>query len=152
MSDAATPSTVAAAMRKEAMRNTGKAPTFRIFNGWKLGLSYGPVPLPPNREMVDRLKGSLSARIGDPRLGSATYEQLAEANDVAEKSRLLAQQWIFSACLHPRGRSSTEADWTFLGQMVGAMGAPVASCRTPLDTTHPNDVLYWLWIDPDALS
>ena len=131
---------VAAVMRKEAKRSTGKDPTFRIFRGWKFGLSYGPVPLPP-REVVNALKGPVAQRVGVPELGAATYEQIAAASTEHAANR----QWILSACLHPRGRGSVEEDWCFLGQMTYAFGAPEGSCRTPLETTHPNAVLYWLW-------
>ena len=60
------------------------------------------------------------------------------------------RQWILSASLHPRGRSSVDEDWRLLGQMTYAFGAPEDSCRTPLETTHPNDVHYWIWDDSSS--
>jgi hypothetical protein len=128
---------VARVMRKEAKRVTGKAPAFRILRGWKFGLSYGPVPV-PERAVTDAIKGPIAERIGRPDLAAATYEEIAAA---AQRER----QWIFSASLHPRGRSSVDADWELLGQMTFAVGAPEGSCATPIETTHPNDVHYWIW-------
>lgn len=139
-----TPAAVAAAMRKEARRNTGKEPTFRIFNGWKFGLSYGPVPLPA-REEVERFKGPIAERTGSPALGKASYEQIATTVALADVTHAKDNQWIFSASLHPRGRGSVEADWRFLGVMVAGIGAPPGSLLTPLETTNPNDVFYWVW-------
>ena len=142
---------VAREMRKEAKsvstksffgtrpskRAAGKGPAFRILCGWKFGLSYGPVPV-PERAVTDAIKGPIAERIGRPDLAAATYEEIAAA---AQRER----QWIFSASLHPRGRSSVDADWELLGQMTFAVGAPEGSCATPIETTHPNDVHYWIW-------
>ena len=134
---------VAAALRKEAKKNTGKEPRFRIYEGWKFGLSYGPVPLPP-KEVVDRFKGPIAERLGAPQLAEATYEQIAAINADTDATHALDHQWIFSACLHPRGRGSVEADWNLLGRMMAAVGASPESQRTPFETTHPNEVHYWI--------
>ena len=144
MNDLSDVEAVAAVMRKYAQRATGKDPTFRIFRGWKFGLSYGPIPLPP-REVVDALKGSVAKRIDAPELGAASYEQIAAAADAMTAAGAVDRQWILSACLHPRGRSSVDDDWHLLGQMTAAFGAPHASLRTPFETTHPNAVHYWIW-------
>lgn len=53
--------------------------------------------------------------------------------------------WIFSAMLAPRGRSSTKADWNFLGRALAVVGAPEDASLTPPETTHPNDTHYWTW-------
>jgi hypothetical protein len=63
---------------------------------------------------------------------------------------VIDDQWIFSASLHPRGRSSTQEDWKLLGMMLCAVGAPMSGCRTPLETTDPREVLYWMWSEPDG--
>lgn len=131
---------VAAALCKEAKQSTGRGPAFRIFRGWRLGLSYGPIPLPP-RDVVNALKGPVATRVGAPKLGEASYEEIFAANAVKDVDR----QWIFSASLHPRGRSSVENDWFFLGKMCAAIGAPINSCVTSVETTNPNDVHYWMW-------
>lgn len=133
-------------LRKEARRSTGKDPSFRVFRGWKFGVSYGHVPL-PSREAVEKYKGPVAERTNMSALGEASYEQLAEADAFMKKTGIGATQWIFSACLHPRGRSSDEKDWLFLGQVVAQIGAPIDSCRTPLETTPPNDVHYWIWTE-----
>lgn len=134
--------TFAEVMRKEACRNTGKPPTFRIFSGWKFGISYGPVPLPA-KQIVDTIKGPLAKRVGHPELGTASYEQIEAVTRA--NTRVNDQQWIFSACLHPRGRSSNEEDWKFLGRVLAAIGVPENSCLTPIQKTHPNHVHYWMW-------
>jgi hypothetical protein len=137
---------VAKALRKEAKRNTRKDPSFRIFTGWKFGMSYGPVAL-PSREVVDAYKGPVSRRMSVPELGVASYEQIAAASARMDALHVVDHQWILSASLHPRGRSSAEEDWRFLGQMLAAFRAPEDSLRTPFETTDPNDVHYWIWID-----
>jgi hypothetical protein len=143
---------VGAALRKDAKRNTGKEPSFRFFNGWKFGLSYGPTPM-PGRDVVDRFKKSVAERLGAPKeIAEASYEKLAEMSQAVDAAHLLDHEWIFSASLHPRGRGSVEADWNLLGQMVAAVGAPIDSCKTPVETTHPNDVHYWIWIDAGETS
>jgi hypothetical protein len=140
---------VARALRKEAKARTGKPPTFRIFRGWKFGLSYGPLPM-PDRAVIEALKGPIAARVGQPELAHASYEQIAAAVACADKTPAYDHQWIFSASLHPRGRASIEDDWTLLGQMWSAIGAPIDSCRTPIETTDPNDVHYWIWTEEPA--
>lgn len=61
--------------------------------------------------------------------------------------------WIFSAKLHPPGRSSTENDWNRVGRTVAlvyeatgydpAAGEP--TLLTPLEETPPNATHYWMW-------
>jgi hypothetical protein len=137
---------VAAALRKEARKASGKSPVVRIFAGWKFGLSFGHVPLPV-REVVERFKGSVSRRVGVP---EPTYEELAVADAVSAATPALDRRWIFSASLHPCGRSSIEMDWDTLGKMLAAVGAPEGSCCTPPETTHPNAVHYWIWIEEES--
>jgi hypothetical protein len=144
-----TPAAIAAVMIKEAKRSRGGEPAFRIAFGWKFGLSYGPTPL-PDKEVVDRFKGPIGQRMGEPSFATATYEQIADAQKVGDALGLIDHQWVFSASLHPRGRASVDDDWRLLGQMVAAVGAPEGSCRTPMLTTDPNDVHYWIWTDPEA--
>jgi len=136
---------VVRAMRKEALKQNAK-PSFRFYKGWHFGLSFGLSPDIP-REAWDTYKDSLLARlqITDEKLLSATYEDFIAARE-ATKGLKLPKEWIFSACLHPRGRSSTQEDWDVLGRMLAVVGAPIDSLRTPFETTHPNDVHYWTWI------
>lgn len=101
---------VAAEMRKLAFAGKSGSPTFRTVQGWTFGLSYGPVPIPP-REVFDRFKGDLAKRLGLPEL--ASYDEVVAAS---EKTTHVVNDWVFSASLHPRGRSSTEVDWRLLGQ------------------------------------
>ena len=142
---------VAHAMKKEAVKQTGKDPSFRIVHGWKFGLSYGPVS-EITREMFERFGASLAKRFGwkEDAL-PATWEEFVVRYE-AEKMRagergeeLRKKEWILSASLHPRERSSTEADWIFAGRMAKAVGAPLDSLKTPFETTNPNDVHYWTW-------
>ena len=135
---------IARVMRKAACKTRGKGPEFRVFAGWKFGLSRGPVPL-PDKQVVDSFKESLGQRIGRPDLGAASYEEIAAASEAADAGKLLDHQWIFSASLHPRGRGCSEEDWRLLGMMVAAVRAPEDSCQTPLDSTDPSAVLYWMW-------
>jgi len=149
---------VAYAMKKEAVKQTGKDPSFRIVHGWKFGLSYGPVP-EITREMFERFGASIVKRFGwkEDAL-PATWEEFLVRYE-AEKAlagkagaELRKKEWIFSASLHPRGRSSTEADWIFAGRMAAAIGAPVDSLKTPLETTDPNAVHYWTWFQEAEIS
>lgn len=91
-------------------------------DGWSLGLSYAP--LTPEQIRGWGIEGL------DPDK-PATY-------------------CMFSAMLHPRGRSSTDADWERLGRFVAELGVPVEACLTPLETTGPNSVHYWAWAHSDG--
>lgn len=88
----------------------------------------------------------------------ATLGDKKRAEAIAEKSKPVfwkagawsfglshGYEWILSAQLCPQGRGSKESDWKFLGEMAGAVGAPVESLVTPFDETHPNDTHYWIW-------
>lgn len=82
--------------------------------------------------------------------GNLTYDefraQLAAAKEVVDAiDTLRKNEWIFSASLHPRGRSSVEEDWRFYGEMMAAVGAPEGSLMTPIETTPPNAVHYAIW-------
>jgi hypothetical protein len=132
------PERVALVMRKEALKNRGKGPSFRIFRGWRFGLSRGEVPM-PSREDYERLHPGIAQRLGTQRFDYDEAMAAAKQYDYDE--------WILSASLHPRGRASTEEDWRFLGEMVGWFGAPLDSLRTPIETTEPGDVHYWMWSD-----
>ena len=57
--------------------------------------------------------------------------------------------WLFSAMLHPRGRGSVETDWNWLGKILGALRIPLDSAITPLETTDPNAVFKFAWIEDD---
>lgn len=154
-----TPSDVACVMRKEALKNTGRDPTFRIYRGWRFGLSFGPVPT-PTREMwegLKRLPGGVEGILKrfsfesfDPStrgLDDFTYEEFRARLDAVHDSvkTVVRTQWIFSASLHPRGRSSVQEDWRFYGEMAAAIGAPAESLMTPIETTDPNAVHYHIW-------
>ena len=148
------PLDVARVMRKEALKNTGKAPTFRIYRGWRFGLSYGPVPM-PTREEWHLLKDSLIKRLGLGHLMTApsSYEDMLAAVaklDVTLGDDAFRREWIFSASLHPRGRSSVQEDWRFYGEMAAAIGAPEGSLMTPIETTDPNAVHYHIWSEVAA--
>ena len=53
--------------------------------------------------------------------------------------------WHLSASLYPKGRSSTDADWRFIGEATAVLGAPESALLTPFDKTDPNDVHHWQW-------
>jgi hypothetical protein len=142
---------VASSMRKEAeltRKKGGGPPAFRVASGWKFGLSHGPVPT-PTREVWERLGDSVMDKFGFKNKPSSYDEflRMLEEAKAHGADQLLSREWIFSASLHPRGRSSTEADWRFLGQMAYAVGAPPDSLKTPFETTPPNDVHYWIWFE-----
>lgn len=47
-----------------------------------------------------------------------------------------------SVSLHPRGRSSTRADWETLGKIAKTLGAPKEPLVWPKD---PNAPIHWVW-------
>jgi len=53
--------------------------------------------------------------------------------------------WHLSVTLFPRGRSSTDVDWKFLGQAVAYLGGPPQPLLgMPED---PNAPIHWSWAD-----
>ena len=107
-------------------------------------------------EHVVKGRGSKFSQIARRQLEQTTYEQFMEDLQVeiatAEEMGTTDRTWTLSASLWPRGRSSTERDWRYLGEMLSAINAPLDSCITPLEKTHPNDVHYWIWEErPDDL-
>jgi hypothetical protein len=151
-----TPHDVASAMRKDALKNVGKDPLFRIYRGWKFGLSYGSLPM-PTREVWEKLSAlpggiaSIITRIGFKEVPKdLSYDAFLSQLEAAKKVGLGLEvinknEWIWSASLHPRGRSSVEEDWRLFGQMMAAVGAPRGSLVTPIETTDPNAVHYCIW-------
>ncbi len=154
-----TPQDVARAMRREAIKSRGKEPTFRIYRGWKFGLSYGPIPVPTREvwEKLEQLPGGIEGIVKRfPGLKAPLkmmYDEFrtqlkAATEAVGDAAKILHDyEWILSASLHPRGRSSVEADWHFYGQMMAAIGAPANSLVTPIETTDPNAVHYNIWCE-----
>lgn len=136
-------------LRARARANSGP-PHFVHLKGWAFALSYGESQLPA-REEFEALRPELFARIGVPAAANLTYEQFSTTwharNEQRKAAGILDTTWTFSAQLRPHGRSSTEKDWHVLGQMVAAVGAPLESCLTPPEKTHPNAVHYWMWRD-----
>jgi hypothetical protein len=58
-----------------------------------------------------------------------------------------------SAQLVPKGRSSVDADWHFLGEALAVLGGSPEALLTPFDTTPPNDVHHWHWgAPPDVVE
>jgi len=59
------------------------------------------------------------------------------------------RMWHGSASLHPRGRSSTSADWATLGKLVALSGATEEAAQQIDEQVegglHPNRVHHWLW-------
>ena len=56
--------------------------------------------------------------------------------------------WVFSAALFPRGRSSTEADWAYLGRIAACVRVPQG--RHPVGDTlqhHPEAAHKFCWTD-----
>jgi len=53
--------------------------------------------------------------------------------------------WILSARIQTPG--STGEDWKQLGNITAAMGAP-ARPVTPIETTPPDAIHYWVWTEP----
>ena len=118
----------------------------RYVNGWSFCLSYGPVdPLVAanlaadaemriehkGRDVTDTVMERLKTAKEDPQ-----YEKTAEE---------MKDEWMFSAKLFPPGRSSTEADWKYLGMMVAAV---VRSPKVPATISNtPGGAHYWAWRD-----
>jgi hypothetical protein len=135
----------AANFRAQAKRERGNV-IRRYVRGWSFCLSYGPVdPLIAadvaadvgirvehrGRDVTDEVMERLKTAPEDPK-----YQKDAEE---------LKDEWMFSAKLYPLGRSSTTADWEYLGKMVAALGAPA---KVP-DSVYnaPNESHYWIWRD-----
>lgn len=114
--------------RLEASRAKSK-PVFRDVGGWRFGLSYG-LPLEINEAMYETFVEEM-------------YAKIIPGFDVSYTDA--KSTWILSASLQPRGRGSTTKDWKYLGSMVAAVKAPLEACKTPIETTHPNAVHYWVW-------
>jgi hypothetical protein len=62
------------------------------------------------------------------------------------------EHWGMSAKLVPFGRGSSEKDWQVLGSMLALVvkgsGYPATQMPdplTPIETTHPNATLHWMW-------
>jgi len=63
------------------------------------------------------------------------------------------EHWGLSAKLVPFGRGSTEKDWRVLGSMLSLVvkgsgypaERPMPEPLTPIETTHPNATLHWMW-------
>lgn len=65
---------------------------------------------------------------------------------------IIVQHYRLSARLHPRGRSSTAADWQTLGSTVreiltatGHPGSPVVEPVLPIESVHPSSTIHWMW-------
>lgn len=136
-------------LKARARAASGKQPPVLTISGWKFILSYGEVP-PITQEQYEFAYDSIAAKFGltGPK---QTWEEFSKELAAAKASGApsgLSRLWILSASLFPAGRSSTEKDWRFLGEMLRALGAPKDSLRTPLETTPPNAVHFWTWNDP----
>jgi hypothetical protein len=138
-------------IRAEAKAKHGQ-PVFWRAGAWEFGLSYGTPAEPPPREQFERHIQSLGDRMHTE--VPATYEEFVTGWHLeVERGKAAGienRRWLFSAMLYPRGRSSTEKDWAFLGAATAALRIPdpVSCCLTPPETTHPNAVHYWQWEDP----
>ena len=60
-------------------------------------------------------------------------------------------QWHFSAILIPKGRSSTNKDWTRLGKMVGFVEKTAGLITEPQTIkADPNAVQHFVWMEPKS--
>ena len=132
------------ALRDGAATARRGVPFFRVYRGWKLGLSSGLPPL-PTKEQHESLDLAALAKQFGWETPPCSYEEMIAAAAKADAARM--GQWILSATLHPRGRASTQGDWELVDRIAAALGAPQDSLRTPLETTDPNDVHYWMWLE-----
>jgi len=82
---------------------------------------------PKERELLDKL------------------HEKAAVEDLGVEADVPRDEWMLSAKLWPLGRASTEKDWTFLGQMVAALGAPADSATRPIELVQPHETFYWRW-------
>lgn len=76
------------------------------------------------------------------------------------------EHWGLSVKLFPFGRGSSERDWQVLGSMLALIvkstgypaERPMPEPLTPIETTHPNATLHWMWhadgseVDPMILE
>lgn len=127
--------------RAEAKRKTGE-PVFRRLNGWSFGLSYGAVRPELAAQAIEKGRLQVMDRTGD-----VTDAILAKLRAGEENPHPPEKEWLFSAKLQPHGRSSTEADWKFLGSMCAALHVPTDAIITPIESTDPNATHYWAWTE-----
>jgi len=131
--------------RAQAKRERGDV-VRRCICGWSFCLSYGPVdPIKTadmaadsnlrvehkGRDVTDEVMERLKTAPEDPK-----YQKEAEE---------IKDEWMFSAKLYPPGRSSTEADWAYLGKMTFALGAPRTAPKSIEE--EPTASHYWIWRD-----
>ena len=103
-------------------------------------------------------------RTKDQEVGVIPYEKLnafinraRDTNQACEeiiapwRMRLRRSQsfWTLAMRLHPYGSNSTQADWEFLGALVGyiaqGLGYAFSKPIEAMDETHPNEALHWVW-------
>lgn len=139
-------------VEKVAASAKGDGPSFRNLCGWRFGLSFG-AQRPTEQDvssMSDEQTIEFVKRVQKKTLKLeevAAFRESVLSLPQESTGGLEDHQWIFSASLHPRGRLSTDADWSFLGQVTAALGIPENSLITPMETTHPNAVHYWIWYE-----
>lgn len=136
--------------RDEALAKPGGV-VWRNVGGWRFGLSFGQMRT-PTREEYEHVKRGRGSQYANTQVAPAlppTYEEFVKKFEYTQETlRMLGitdKTWCLSASLWPRGRSSTKKDWEYLGQMTAAIGAPMDALKTPLQTTNPSDVHYWVW-------
>jgi len=139
--------------KAEARRSD--VPVRKVIRGWAFILSHGAVK--PDAELMaclsDEQVASVLKRVGASTGDSSISDVRKHAVDAAEDPAPTAKfMWVFSACLNPRGRSSTGADWKFLGEMTAALDIPDGALATPFETTDPNGVHYWIWYEFPFMS
>jgi hypothetical protein len=131
--------------RAEARQKTGDV-VFKVIGGWAFGLSYGPVKL----ETAINAAEDAGLRIATEEKGDVTDKVLERLRNADEKDvEPIMNEWLLSAKLYPHNRSSTEADWRFLGTMLAALHVPLESIVTPIEQTDPNSTHYWSWSEGD---
>jgi hypothetical protein len=128
--------------RTEAKQKPGEI-VFRRLSGWSFGLSYGAV----RPELVAQAVERAGFRLKAHGRGDVTDEVLARLRAVGDQLVQPEKEWLFSAKLQPPERSSTEADWKFLGSMCAALQVPIDSLITPFEMTNPNATHYWSWTE-----
>ena len=90
------------------------------------------------RDALDTLKQEAVAK--EPAYAKAYaygWQLLLSIGDVDDESR-----WHLSMMLHPKGRSSTEKDWHWMGRMAAYLGAPEEPLIMNDDANAP---IHWNW-------
>ncbi len=131
--------------RSEARERAGKVAVRRV-RGWSFCLSYGAVDPRDAADMVESARMVLEEHGRDVTRETVDGFRAMTDKDVRAVKEALGGEWLLSAKLFPPGRSSSEDDWRFLGEMLGALRVPPEVAMS-IGAHHPSETHYWRWTE-----